>query len=199
MRQKNIIYIILGMLSLVVLFQGYLFYELKQESGKNSSGESLKISSVPSAQLSADPFRNFTPDSWDPFAEIQRMQHEMQRTFGNFNSHFMHDPIFKDAFKGITISPLSDIQDKGDHYSIIMNLPGAQDQHIEIDAKDNRLSISAKVHKQSDRNTSGFMRKERYAQHFQRSFILPDDADSMNIEHEYKNGVLNIKVAKKNR
>lgn len=198
MQKKNIVYIILGMLSLVVLIQGYLLYELKQELGKNSMVLSSKKSSVPSAQLSADPFRNFTPDSWDPFEEIQRMQREMQKTFGNFNSHFMHDPIFKDTFKGISVSPLSDIQDKGDYYLITMNLPGTEDKDILIDVKDNRLSVRAKVQKHTESNTSSFIRKERYIQHFQRSFILPDDADGMSIKHEYRDGVLSIKVAKNN-
>ncbi len=194
MPKKNIIYIILGMLSIVILIQGYLLYELKQEVGRNSTDPF----SMTSTALPADPFRSFTSDKWDPFEEMQRIQRDMQETFGNFNSHFMHDPMFKDTFKGMRASPLSDIEDKGDHYLITMNLPGTQDKNIEIDVKDNRISITAKVHKNTESNTSSFIRKERYVQHFQRSFILPDDADGMNIKHEYKDGVLIIQVAKNN-
>ncbi len=194
MPKKNIIYIILGMLSIVILIQGYLLYELKQEVGRNSTDSF----SMTSTELSADPFRSFTSDKWDPFEEMQRIQRDMQETFGNFNSHFMDDPKFKDTFKGMRASPLSDIEDKGDHYLITMNLPGTQDKNIEIDVKDDRISITAKVQKNTESNASNYIRKERYVQHFQRSFILPDDADGMNLKHEYKDGVLIIKVAKNN-
>lgn len=196
MSNKNIIFSILGVLSFVVLLQGYMLYALNEKLDKEHVPSVSKEKPLLTVQHTVDPFRNFTAQQWNPFEEIDRIQSEMQKLFGSFNSHFMNDPIYNSSFKNIRHTPLSDIQDKGKYYLITMNLPGAQDEDIQIDTKGNNLNISARVQQFIENNTSSYIRKERYVQHFRRSFILPTDANGMKLEHTYKNGILNIKVPK---
>lgn len=197
MSNKNIMFSILGVLSFVVLLQGYMLYALNEKLDKEYIPSLSKEKAMPTVQHTVDQFRNFTTQQqWNPFEEMDRIQSEMQKVFGNFNSHFMNDPIFNSSFKSIRHTPLSDIQDKGKYYLITMNLPGAQEENVQIDTKDNYLNISARVQQFIEDNTSSYIRKERYIQNFRRSFILPDDANGMKLEHTYKNGILDIKVPK---
>ncbi len=196
MSNKNILFSILGVLSFVVLLQGYMLYALNEKLDKENATTISKENPVLTVQHTVDPFRSFPAQQWNPFEEMDRIQSEMQKVFGSFNSHFMNDPIFNNSFKSIRHTPLSDIQDKGEYYLLTMNLPGAQDENIEIDVKDKYLNISARVQQFIEDNTSSYIRKERYVQHFRRSFVLPDDANGMKLEHTYKNGILDIKVPK---
>ncbi|HTK08472.1 MAG TPA: archaeal heat shock protein Hsp20 [Ktedonobacteraceae bacterium] len=77
--------------------------------------------------------------------------------------------------------PLVDIFDETDHILIIVELPGVEEEQIHTEAKDGTLTLSA----------AGRERK------YSKVVDLPADVDTGTLTSKYKNGVLEIRISKK--
>ena len=183
-------YALVSLLFIVVIAQGYFIYDLKKET--LSHGESQKVHSI-----LALPSTPYVSNRADPFVQIQKIQEEMMQSFGHFNSIFADDPLFEDAFAHMNISPLSDIKESDNEYTLKINIPGVNKQEIDIKTLENRLTISASSQKNVDTNNSNYIHKGRYLQQFRRSFKLPQNADIDALKSDYKKGVLTISIPKK--
>ncbi|ORY30286.1 HSP20-like chaperone, partial [Neocallimastix californiae] len=93
--------------------------------------------------------------------------------------------------------PRMDITEETDHYIIHADLPGLTKDNVRMELTDNGiLTISEnKLNDKYSRNAY-YKRIERSFGQFKRSFTLPDDIDSSNIEAKMENGVLIIKLPK---
>ena len=95
-----------------------------------------------------------------------------------------------DAFK-------TDVIDQGDSYLLQAELPGFDKSDINIDLKDNFLTISAS-HKEekNEEDKSKYIRRERYAGTMQRSFYVGGHVQQEDIRARYENGVLRLEIPK---
>jgi len=192
---SKFLYIVLALLSLVVLGQSYFLYDLKASQG-NEPTQKIETT-VAKNPVKDEFFRNFNATSSDPFEQIQRMQEQMQQSFGHFNSMFADDPFFKEAFNNMSTSPLSDIQESDKSFIVKLNIPGAKENEIKIIGEGNTLTVLATSEEVKDKDNGNYMHKERFTRHFERSFLLPKNADLSAKSSEYKDGVLKITIPKK--
>lgn len=81
-----------------------------------------------------------------------------------------------------TIEPFTDVFDEGDYYRIIIDLPGVEKDHIDIEATENSLTISAS-------NDRKYYKEVRLKEP-----VKPETAKA-----QYKNGVLTITIEKKTK
>jgi HSP20 family protein len=89
-----------------------------------------------------------------------------------------------------------DIQDNDTEYTVEAELPGVKKDDIEITLNEGRLNISVKREEVSeDKNKKYIHRERKYAQ-MSRSILLAD-ANDENIQAKLEDGVLTIKVPKK--
>ncbi len=95
-----------------------------------------------------------------------------------------------DAFK-------TDVIDQGDGYLLQAELPGFDKSDINIDLKDNLLTISAS-HKEekSEDGKDKYIRRERYYSSYSRSFRV-NDVEPGDIDASYNNGILEVRFPKK--
>lgn len=115
------------------------------------------------------------------------------------------DSMFDDAFKnfwgGNELASFdafrTDVIDEGDHYLLQAELPGFDKSDINIDLKDNLLTISAS-HKdeKEEKDKNKYIRKERYYSSYSRSFRV-DGVEPGDIDASYNNGILEVKFPKK--
>ena len=92
----------------------------------------------------------------------------------------------------------TDINDEGDKYVMESELPGFEKEDINIDIKDDYLTISAE-HSSNDEEKDekgNYIRRERSFGSYKRSFGI-SDVEHDGISAEYKNGVLTIELPKK--
>lgn len=100
--------------------------------------------------------------------------------------------------RGVIGFPI-DITETDDAYLLTADLPGLKKEDIKIKVRDkNRLVITAeqkreRVEGESDQPTY----RERFVGKYQRQLRLPENVDPNAIEAEYKDGVLNLKLTKK--
>ncbi len=183
MKNEKILSIIVFLLILVVGFQGYYMYKLNNNSNQAAKKEMIVLPKV-------DRFVGA-----NPFEEFQQMQKEMDKIFNTMNSNFSAMPEFEEFFKDMSITPSLNIKNLKDRYEVKVNLPGASKKDIKISIDNGVLQVEAKTAKQSDSNSSNFIKKEIYEGSFVRSIVLPQDAKS-DFKSEFENGVLKITIPK---
>ncbi len=93
----------------------------------------------------------------------------------------------------------TDIEDKGDHYELSAELPGFDKSEIKLQIHNDHLTINATHAEETQKEDKDrhFTSRERSYSNYQRSFNV-SDIESDQIKAEFKNGVLLIKLPKKN-
>jgi HSP20 family protein len=154
----------------------------------------LSKPTLPKPALEDDFFKD---RSWDPYAEMQHMQDEMEQMFGESFSRFhMHNPL-----DNLSKSPDVDLQDKQDRYIVTVNVPGADASTMDVKLNDDRLlhiSIKTEHSKdETDEKNGQYQYRERFVGEFHRVLTLPGPADAAKLKTEFHNGVLTITLPKK--
>ena len=93
-------------------------------------------------------------------------------------------------------APSSDASSMDDCYEINVELPGVESEDIDLSLNGNRLTVRGEKHIEREDKGRNYYFSERVNGTFQRTFLLPPDADGESIEANYENGVLNLKIAK---
>ena len=139
---------------------------------------------------------------WTIWDDIRRMQREMDRMFDNFlEREFPSTSLIESRFGGISNfrEPLSDIWEDDKEMRVVMEIPGVDKDDIVVTAKDGGLEIKVqrKDEIKEENKNKGFYRIERRYAGFYRHLPLPSDADVEKISATYKNGILELKIPKK--
>ena len=119
----------------------------------------------------------------DPFDEFNRM----------FPA-FFDDGGLEKSFAGFN----TDVMEKEGNYILQAELPGFNKEDINIDLKDDILTVSAshKEEKKEEDEKTRYIRKERHSASYSRSFrvanVTPED-----ISASYKNGILEVTFPKR--
>lgn len=184
--------------------QTYLLFRLHHrvdQLAEQKPAEQRMPDSLPSIKKSPLP-KSFPDDDffkgqpWNPYDEMQRMQDEMGKLFGESFSRFhLNSPL-----GSLNKTPEIDLQDKPDHYLVTVNAPGADESSINVNLDDRTLNISIKTEQgqQQENGQNGNYRfRERFVGEFHRVLTLPGPVDSDNMKTEYRNGVLSITIPKK--
>lgn len=88
-----------------------------------------------------------------------------------------------------------DIREKGDVYVLEAELPGVEEQNINLSVEENVLTISADVNIERKDEKESYYYCERRSGHMSRSFSL-DNIDQDGIVAEYNNGILSVTLPK---
>jgi HSP20 family protein len=156
----------------------------------------LTTALLASASLWATEVRT-SQNTENPFTEIEKIQKEMDAVFNRLHQHFLSDTTFS-GFQGTFIkTPAADIVDKGDHYLIKADIPGADAKSIKVTEKEGMLTIEAKTENEKKEKGENYVRQERFVGAFSKMMTLPKDADASKLKTDYKNGVLEITIPKR--
>ncbi len=130
---------------------------------------------------------------WDPFRELSDMQERMNRLIGGF-SHRGDEEVLRRG----TWWPLVDIYENDKQELVIKaELPDMKKDDITLTVDNNVLTISGDKQSDSEMKDENCHRVERTFGHFSRSFSLPQTIDTAKVSAEYKNGVLTVKLPKR--
>lgn len=120
--------------------------------------------------------------------------------FPSFNDLFKpwNDMFENDGFFRRTITtPGVNVTDKPDAYQLSVAAPGLKKDDFNIDVDGNMLTISCEKEESSEKHDEKYTRTEYSYNSFSRSFTLPDEVQQENIEASYTDGVLMVKLPKK--
>jgi len=92
--------------------------------------------------------------------------------------------------------PSVDISETDKEFEISAQLPGMKKDDIIVDLENGRLTLSGERKFEKEEEGKNYHRVETQFGKFSRSFYLPDSIDEDSIKATYKDGVLNITIAK---
>lgn len=125
---------------------------------------------------------------FDPSREVDSLQSEVNRVF--------------DAFFGGTRAPsrrwvpAMDLAETEDRLLLRADLPGLKREDVEIEIKDNVLTISGERRERHEDESEGYHRVERVFGAFSRSLTLPRGVNAGAVKAEFADGVLEITIPK---
>jgi HSP20 family protein len=94
-------------------------------------------------------------------------------------------------------TPRVNIRETKDDVRLTFELPGMDKKDVKIMIAENTLTVSGERIFESEKKEDDFVRNEIFTGSFSRSFTLPETIDAEKISAEYKNGLLEITLAKK--
>jgi HSP20 family protein len=92
--------------------------------------------------------------------------------------------------------PAIDLVETSDSLVLKADLPGLTEDDVEIEVKDNMLTISGERSGKQEEKTENYHRIERSYGSFSRSLTLPDGVEPDSVKADFDNGVLQVTVPK---
>ena len=131
--------------------------------------------------------------TWNPLREMEQATQNRFRPFlGEFpisnrmGSGEIHSLAVADW------SPEVDISEDDRGYLLKADLPEMKKDDVRVTVEDGILSVSGERKSEKEDQKRKFHRIERSYGTFRRSFTLPEDADSMKVTAEFRDGVLKV-------
>jgi HSP20 family protein len=119
------------------------------------------------------------------------------------NLHSVFDDLFDGTFDRTPARrslskwhPAVDVLESKDAYLVRAELPGMKKEDIKVEVKDGNLVLSGEIKSEKPADGVEYRHVERVAAKFWRSFTLPENVKPDGIEASYKDGILEIRVAK---
>lgn len=138
------------------------------------------------------------PDNWDPLKEMQQMQDQMNKLFGNAFGRFHQSEHFRDLSGSAVFTPNIDVKDEKDRFVVHVDLPGTENSNIDVHLNGQQLTIAGtRESKREDKNEGQHvLRQERRMGKFSRTLILPSPVKQEAMKTHFKNGVLEVIIPK---
>jgi HSP20 family protein len=118
--------------------------------------------------------------------------------FPSFFDEF-NDLFNIEGFGSKSSLPAVNIKENEKDYRLEVAAPGmdSKDFNVEVDNDTMTISCQHENTREEKKEEENYTRREYNFQSFQRSFTLPEGADAEHVEANYRNGVLNITIPKK--
>ncbi|MCK5391984.1 MAG: Hsp20/alpha crystallin family protein [Deltaproteobacteria bacterium] len=130
---------------------------------------------------------------WEPFREFKPFYRDVDRLINEFGrGHQLTEGPEKETW-----SPKVDIYETEGSYVLNAELPGLKKEEIKIDLNDNTLTLKGERKFEEKVEKENYVRIESSYGSFARSFVLSDKVNGENITANYKDGVLEVTLPKK--
>jgi len=120
----------------------------------------------------------------------------ISREVDSFFNDFFNFPILKTDGQADFI-PRVDISEDDDKVVMEIEVPGMKKDDFKIVVENNVLTISGERVSKKETKNKNYVRSEMSSGYFCRSFTLPDSVDKEKIDAEYKDGILELKMTKR--
>jgi HSP20 family protein len=131
---------------------------------------------------------------WNPTRDLLSICDDMNRLFNEFFSR-------TEGQEGTWLSgawiPLVDIHETDDALILKAELPGFSKDDVNVEIKDNSLTLKGQCQEEKEVKEEQYHRRERAYGSFQRTFMLPVTVDPERVTATYKDGVLELRLPKR--
>lgn len=129
---------------------------------------------------------------WEPSRNWNTLQEQVNRLF---------EDSFARSRSGqaelASWAPAVDIYETENELVVKADLPDMQEKDIDVRVENNTLTVRGERKFNNEVNEDNYLRVERTYGAFTRSFSLPNTVNTEGIRAEYKNGVLSVRMPKR--
>ena len=129
---------------------------------------------------------------------------DFMRPFDDFTRPFEEfiEPLFPRSMRSFISDlnrrePSFDIQDRGDKFIVTAELPGFGKDDVEVRVNPNSLEVKAEKKTDDERKEADGTQSRKSYSYFHRYLTLPEGVMTEKVEGTMKNGVLELKLPKK--
>jgi HSP20 family protein len=126
------------------------------------------------------------------YLTVRNNRQGLNRMFDRFFDDWFTAPAHQGDF-----SPKVNIRETSDNVTLMFEVPGIKKDDIKVTVNDDVLTISGKRQFEHEENDNVYLRREIATGEFSRSFTLPETVDADKIAADYNNGLLEIKLARR--
>lgn len=130
---------------------------------------------------------------WDPFHGLVSLQERMNRLFEQTLDRSRGE---REGMAAATWAPAVDIYETPDSIVLQAELPGLSKDDIDIQVRDNVLTLKGERRSEKEVKEGNYLRVERAYGGFQRAFTLPAAVQADKIRAVFKDGVLDVSIPK---
>ncbi|MFP4626290.1 MAG: Hsp20/alpha crystallin family protein [Natronomonas sp.] len=130
----------------------------------------------------------------NPLSDVERLLEQLQRNFEEAARRWDSDP-FEIGLPTKT-STLLDLEDREDELVLTADLPGFERDDIDVRVTDRMFHLDAKHETEEEENRGEYVRHERHWGTVSRSVTLPVAVETDDVEAEFSNGVLTVRMPK---
>jgi len=127
---------------------------------------------------------------WTPWQELESMNRQLSRLLDEGGSQ-------QGGEAAVHWAPSVDIRETEDALLVQAELPGVDKKDVKVEVHDGVLTISGERRYEKDVKEKNVHRVERAYGSFSRSFSLPSNIDGDHVEAEMKDGVLEVRLHKR--
>jgi len=134
---------------------------------------------------------------WNPLNEMNSLQREINRLFA--------DTMTKEAGSETRMAPVKswmpavDIKEDEKEIVLKVELPGMEQQDIDVHLEENQLTIKGEKKFKVEEKGENYIRQEITYGTFYRAFSVTSPIQEGNIKATYKNGILEILLPKEEK
>lgn len=129
--------------------------------------------------------------SWDPYRDFRGLAER-------FNRAFLGTPARRDEEMSLgSWLPPVDIAEDKDRIVLTAELPGFKEDQIEIQMEGGVLTLRGERKFEDEKEGRNYHRVERSYGQFMRSFTLPNNVDRDNIKANFRDGLLEVVLPKR--
>jgi len=129
-------------------------------------------------------------DLIDPMSEFDRLQDEINKLFD------WNYPENRGLFDR-SLSPAVDLMENENEIVLVCDLPGIKKDDLDLSISRNVITIKGEKKNEVKKEGQKTFRNETWNGAFQRTISLPETVDPEKVEANMKDGVLTVKVAKR--
>ncbi len=129
---------------------------------------------------------------WEPFHGLNTLQEQVNRLFEDRFARSRSGQAELGSW-----APAVDIYETENELVVKADLPDVQEKDIDVRVENNTLTIRGERKFNNEVHEDNYLRVERAYGTFTRSFSLPNTVNTEGIRAEYRNGVLNVAMPKR--
>jgi HSP20 family protein len=133
-------------------------------------------------------------DYYNPFYELERLQNEINNLF---DWSFGGVPSRSSGLLETGWAPAVDVYESKDDIKVKADLPGLKKEEIDITVQDNTVVLKGEKKQDNEIKEDDCIRTERFYGSFHRVITLPSAVDSGKAKAEYKDGILELTLPKR--
>jgi HSP20 family protein len=131
---------------------------------------------------------------WDPFRELEQLERDMERMWSNWP--FRRLPWRRAELAEVTI-PAIDMWETNDAVMIRAAMPGIRPEDLHVSVSEGTLTIRGEFKRREEREGDRWHRQEIQYGTYERTLSLPPYANTDQVEANYENGVLTLRMPKR--
>ncbi len=133
---------------------------------------------------------------WDRFRELDDMSERFNRMLGHAATARSSTEGNKDALTVFDWAPNVDILETPEEFQIKAELPDIKKDDVKVSVDAGVLRIEGERKQEKEDKGKKYHRIERSYGSFLRTFSLPDNIDESQVQADFKDGVLNVRLRK---